>query len=298
MTNQRFDIHQHITDRIIAAIEQGAGRWQMPWHRGTGAHHPVNIESGRRYRGINIVALWIEAQALGYASHVWGTYRQWSAKGASVRKGQKASYVVFYREIEVDGDDQDENGVKRRLFARATPVFNADQVDSLPATEPTAAVADLSTIDTFIAATKASVHHGGSKACFIPSRDEIHMPERSAFVGSATSTPTETYYSTLLHELTHWTAPAHRCDRDLSGRFGSEAYAMEELVAELGAAFLCGDFGLSVEPRPDHAQYLAHWLKVLANDKRAIFTAASKAEQATRFLRDLTNVEPAEISAS
>jgi antirestriction protein ArdC len=114
--------------------------------------------------------------------------------------------------------------------------------------------------------------------------DEIHMPKRASFTGSATSTATEAYYSTVLHELTHWTAPAHRCNRDLSGRFGSEAYAMEELVAELGAAFLCAELGISVEPRPDHAQYLTHWLTVLKADKRAIFTAASKAAEASVFL--------------
>lgn len=111
------------------------------------------------------------------------------------------------------------------------------------------------------------------------------MPTREAFTGSATSSPNEAYYSTLLHELTHWTGPAHRCDRDLSGRFGTEAYAVEELVAELGAAFLCAELGIAVEPRADHAQYLVHWLKVLKTDKRAIFTAASKAGEAVAFLR-------------
>lgn len=125
---------------------------------------------------------------------------------------------------------------------------------------------------------------GGNRACFIPKLDEIHMPERASFAGSATSTATEAYYSTVLHELTHWTAPAHRCNRDLSGRFGSDAYAIEELVAELGAAFLCAELGITVEPRIDHAQYLAHWLNVLKADKRAIFTAASKAAKASAYL--------------
>jgi antirestriction protein ArdC len=110
------------------------------------------------------------------------------------------------------------------------------------------------------------------------------MPDRASFTGSAASTATEAYYSTVLHELTHWTAPSHRCNRDLSGRFGTEAYAMEELVAELGAAFLCAELGIAIEPRPDHAQYLAHWLNVLKADKRAIFTAASKAAEASAFL--------------
>lgn len=183
------------------------------------------------YRGVNVLALWVEAQVLGYGSHIWGTYRQWAEKGATIRKGQKASYVVFYKEIEVESDEGDEDERKSRLFARATPVFNADQVDGLNDAPVTAPVDELSEVEAFITRTGAKIIHGGSRACFIPKLDEIHMPPREAFTGSATSSPTEAYYSTLLHELTHWTGPAHRCNRDLSGRFGTEAYAMEELVA-------------------------------------------------------------------
>jgi len=284
MSKERFDIHQHLTDRIVAAIEAGAGSWQMPWHRGSGGKHPVNIASGNKYRGVNVLGLWVEAQVNGYGSHVWGTFRQWGAAGATVRKGQKASYVVFYKEIEVVDDEQDENDSKRRLFARATPVFNADQVDGFGNPTLETPVEGIENADAFVARTGATIIHGGSRACYVPSLDEIRMPERASFMGSATSTATEAYYSTVLHELTHWTAPSHRCGRDLSGRFGSEAYAMEELVAELGAAFLSAELGITVEPRPDHAQYLAHWLNVLKADKRAIFTAASKAAEAAAFL--------------
>lgn len=289
MSKERFDIHQHLTDRIVAAIEAGAGKWQMPWHRGSGGRHPVNIATGNKYRGVNVLGLWVEAQINGYGSHLWGTFRQWDAAGATVRKGQKASYVVFCKQIEVDSGDDDENDSKRRLFARATPVFNADQVDGFGSPAVETPVENIETADAFVARTGATIVHGRSRACFIPSLDEIQMPERTAFTGSATSTATEAYYSTLLHELTHWTAPSHRCGRDLSGRFGTEAYAMEELVAELGAAFLCAELGITVEPRPDHAQYLAHWLNVLKADKRAIFTAASKAAEAAGYLRGDAN---------
>jgi len=285
MSKDRFDIHQHLTDRIVASIEAGAGQWQMPWHRGNGGRHPVNIASGNKYRGVNVLGLWVEAQVNGYGSHLWGTYRQWAEKGATVRKGQKASYVVFYKEIEVTSADDSEDERKSRLFARATPVFNADQVDGLEQASVTAPVQESRDVDGFIARTEAKIIHGGGRACFIPKLDEIHIPRREAFTGSPSSTPTEAYYSTLLHELTHWTALPHRCDRDLSGRFGTEAYAMEELVAELGAAFLCAELGIAVEPRADHAQYLAHWLNVLKADKRAIFTAASKAGDAMSFLQ-------------
>jgi antirestriction protein ArdC len=284
MSKEHFDIHQHLTDRIVSAIEAGAGKWQMPWHRGSGGRHPVNIASGNKYRGVNVLGLWVDAQVNGFGSHIWGTYRQWAEKGATVRKGQKASYVVFYKEIEVDADTEDGSDSKRRLFARATPVFNADQIEGFGESTAAVPVDELPNVDSFIAATGATIVHGGSRACYIPQLDEIHIPQRTSFVGSATSTATEAYYSTVLHELTHWTAPTPRCNRDLSGRFGSEAYAMEELVAELGAAFLCAELGITVEPRADHAQYLAHWLTVLKADKRAIFIAASKAAEAAAFL--------------
>lgn len=285
MSTERNDIHQTITDRIVTAIEAGAGTWQMPWHRGTGGKRPVNVASERPYNGVNILALWVEAQARGFSSHRWGTYRQWATIGGQVRRGEKASQVVFYKEITVaSAEDSDDEDGRRRLIARATPVFNADQIDGLSEAASVEPVATLTQVEDFTAATGARVLHQGRSACYVPALDEIHMPARELFTGSLTSTATEAYYSTLLHELTHWTAPEHRCNRDLSGRFGTQAYAMEELVAELGAAFLCADLGITVEPRPDHAQYLAHWLTVLKADKRAIFTAASKASQAATFL--------------
>jgi antirestriction protein ArdC len=141
--------------------------------------------------------------------------------------------------------------------------------------------------EAFTAAAGADVRYGGDRAYYRRSDDHVQMPERERFTGSATSTPTETYYATLLHELTHWTGHESRLDRDLSGRFGNEAYAMEELVAELGAAFLCADLSITNTPRPDHAAYIANWLEVLKRDKRAIFTAARKAAQATDYLAGL-----------
>ena len=129
-------------------------------------------------------------------------------------------------------------------------------------------------------------------ACYDRRADELRMPERNTFIGSETSSAAEAYYSTLFHELTHWTGLPSRCDRDMTGCFGSAAYAMEELVAELGAAYLCSALGIIPEPRPDHAQYLAHWLGVLKADKRAIFTAASKASQAEDYLKTFHAAAP------
>lgn len=287
MTKERFDIHQHITNQIITAIEQGAGDFQLPWSRGGNITRPTNIASKRPYRGVNVVALWAASEASGYTAGVWGTYRQWSEAGAQVRKGEKSSYVVFYKELECARDeDGSDSKTETRLFARATPVFAAEQVEGF-IQEPASDRPEIEPIDAaeaFVAATGATIAHGGDRAYYRPSTDSIHVPAKTAFIGTINSSPQEAYYSTLLHELTHWTAPEHRCNRTLGKRFGDAAYAMEELVAELGAAFLCADLGITLEPRPDHAQYLASWLKVLKADNRAIFTAASAASKAVEFL--------------
>jgi len=289
MKNERFDIHQHITDQIIAAIEKGAGEFRLPWRRSSGnIMRPVNIASKNAYRGVNILTLWATADDKGFTSGTWGTYKQWGEAGAQVRKGEKAAYVVFYKQVTVD--DEESNEAETRLFARATPVFAAEQVEGFvaPVIEtPTTIIPPIEQAETFVVRTGASVSHGGSRAFYRPSTDSIQLPPREAFVGSATSNPAESYYSTLLHELTHWTSAEARCNRQLGRRFGDAAYAMEELVAELGAAFLCADLGITDVPRPDHAQYLDCWLTVMKADKKAIFTAASKASEAVTFLASL-----------
>ena len=302
MTAQRIDVYTQVTNNIIAAIEAGAGDWQMPWHRsGEGLNRPVNIDTNNAYRGINVVSLWAAAQARGFGTGTWGTYRQWQNNGAQVRKGEKASLVVFYKEFDVEeATDDSETEQGKRLMARASWVFNADQVDgyaapSLP--EPTDPVQVLDKAERFIAGTGAVVRHGGSRAFYRPSDDIIQMPERERFLGSETSTATESYYATLLHELTHWTGHDRRCDRQFGKRFGDDAYAMEELVAELGAAFLCADLGVTLIPRPDHAAYIDNWLKVLKVDKKAIFTAASQAAKATDYLGGLQSADITEAAA-
>jgi antirestriction protein ArdC len=289
MQPKRFDVHQHITNQILAAIERGAGEFRLPCHRSaSNIMRPVNIASKATYRGINILSLWASADANGYESGLWGTFKQWSEVGAKVRKGEKASHVVFYKEITVAANNDGDEEVETCLFAWATPVFAAEQVDgyALPIIEtPRSVVESISQAEAFITATGAQIEHGGSRALYRPSTDSIYLPPRDSFVGTATSTPAESYYSTLLHELTHWTSPEKRCNRQLGKRFGDNAYSMEELVAELGAAFLCADLQISDTPRADHAQYLESWLRVLKTDKKAIFTAASKASQAVEFLK-------------
>jgi antirestriction protein ArdC len=286
----RFDIHQHITDQVVAAIERGAGDFRLPWHRAAGSiMRPVNVASKKAYRGINILALWATAHERGFSSGVWATYKQWAEAGAQVRKGEKAAFVVFYKELAFAADPESGDAeTATRLFARATPVFAAEQVDGFtpPTLEapPATVIAPIEHAEAFVAATGASIHHGGGRAFYRPSTDSIQLPPREAFIGTSTSTPAESYYSTLLHELIHWTGHESRCNRQLGKRFGNQAYAMEELVAELGAAFLCADLGITDEPRADHAQYIASWLSVLKADKKAIFTAASRASAAAAFL--------------
>lgn len=289
---QKFDIHQEITTRIVDAIET-AGDFRLPWIKSTVGSfaRPVNITSKNPYNGVNVVSLWVSALAADYPSNIWGTYRQWQEKGCQVRKGEKSSLVVFYKTFEVEGVNEQTGEVEagERMIARASRVFNAAQVEGfeivaeeLPE-EPT--FNPIERAETFAAATGAQIEEGGDKACFIPSRDMIRMPDRRRFTGTETTTAAEGFYSTLAHELVHWSGAEKRLDRDLSGRFGDESYAIEELVAELGAAFLCADLGITPEPREDHACYIKNWLAVLKNDKKAIFTAAAKASQAVTWLR-------------
>ncbi len=211
MKSERFDIHQHITDQIIAAIENGAGEFRLPWHRSArNIMRPVNIASRKPYQGVNILTLWATADALGYSCGTWGTYKQWSEAGAQVRKGEKAAHIVFYKEITIASEAADSDESSTRLFARATPVFAAEQVDGyqLPVIDPLPAtvISPIDHAEAFVAATRAVIEHGGSRAFYRPSTDSVQLPPREAFFGSPTSSPAESYYATLLHELTHYAA--------------------------------------------------------------------------------------------
>jgi antirestriction protein ArdC len=235
--------------------------------------------------------LWTAGEARDYASGYWGTFKQWGLRGAHVRKGERGSLVVFYKEMEREVADPATGEMEPRtfLFARSSWVFNADQVEGweAPETDRVSLVETIEAAERFVAHAAADVRHGGQRAFYRQSDDFIQIPEKTQFTGTDTSSPTETYYSVLFHELTHWSGHERRLDRNLTGRFGDEAYAMEELVAELGAAFLSADLGITNSPRQDHAAYIAHWLRVLKNDKKAIFSAASKANQAADYLSGL-----------
>ena len=289
LSKPRADVHRAVTEKIVASIEAGAGQFVMPWHRkGPGTGRPTNAATGNRYRGVNVVALWAEAALVGFGSGHWASYLQWQELGAQVRKGERGSTIVFYREMEPEDATQqiagDDSGPTKRFVAKAFRVFNAEQVDGwTPPGQPeaTGIVETLRRVDRLVAGTEATIRHGGTLACYRPGLDRIDLPERELFLGSPTSTPTESYYATLLHELVHWTGAKDRLDRTFGSRFGDAAYAAEELVAEIGAAFLCADLNVSNEPRQDHAAYLSFWLKILKTDARAIFTASSLASQAS-----------------
>lgn len=285
------DLYQGVTQAIVAAIEAGAGEYRMPWNTrlcfGAAVGIPHNPVGRYGYKGINTLSLWCSQQAYSYPTTEWATFRQWQSIGAQVRKGEKGTQTVFYKPADTDnrdaGDVDDAQPSTHRFVARAAHVFNAAQVDGYvpPSSPPLPEIERHEEAEHLITASNATIHHGGPRACYVPSRDEIHLPPPGAFHNSAA------YYGVALHELTHWTGHERRCPRDLQNRFGTEAYAMEELIAELGSAFLSAEIGLAAEPRIDHARYIESWLKVLKNDKRAIFTAAAKASQATTFLTQL-----------
>lgn len=283
------DTYQIITDTILQALET-CGPCERPWV-GPSLTMPVNAVSGHEYRGTNVVMLWIAAKEAGYAENQWATFKQWSENGASVRKGEKGTPVIWFKMLERQGDEvgdidaEDENG-RRIPCARLSWVFNVAQLDGYQPEKARAPehnqVSPIETVDALITASGAKIRHEGANAFYRPSTDEIVLPPQHLFTGTSTSSATEAFYGVVLHELTHWSGP--RLKREFGKRFGDDAYAAEELVAELGAAFLCARLGVSAEPRADHAKYLASWIKILKGDRKAFITAASKASEASDYL--------------
>lgn len=288
----RRDVYDVITQTIIDHLEKGVRPWTRPW----GGDHPNGPVSkplranGAPYRGVNVIALWAAAMSKGYANPIWMTFKQAQEAGAHVRKGERGSLVVYANRIarsETDAETGEE--CERSIpFLKGYTVFNVEQIDGLPPQfcEPSSLrmvpVSRIDFADSFFAATRADIVHGGSRAYYMPSHDRIHMPGIGSFTNA------EAYYATLAHEVTHWTGHASRLNREFgSKRWGDQGYAIEELVAELGAAFLSADLGLSVEPREDHAAYIASWILALKNDHRAIFAAAAHAQRAVDLLHRL-----------
>ena len=286
----RPDLYSRVTNAIVAELEQGVRPWTKPWsaeHLAGRIGRPLR-STGEPYSGINVILLWAEAVAQGYAAPIWITFRQALALGGHVRKGEHGSTVVYanrFNRTETGDDGQD---VERSIpFLKAYTVFNVEQVEGLPAhlyalpepkLDPAARVAHA---ETFFEALGADIRHGGDQAYYAVGPDYVQMPPFECFADP------EAYYATLAHECTHWTRHPSRLNRDFGRkRWGDDGYAREELVAELGAAFLCADLGLELAPRPDHASYIASWLEVLKGDRRFIFTAAAHAQHAADFLHN------------
>ncbi|MBI1331455.1 MAG: DUF1738 domain-containing protein [Armatimonadetes bacterium] len=291
MTNKaadRSDVYSRVTNQIIKAIEAGAGEWRMPWHASeVPLAIPKNALTGKPYRGINVVALWAQSQDKCYMEPTWATYQQWALLGKQVAKGEKATIGIVWKPLDNDGADEpardnpaSDEANEQRWFAKAFSVFNIAQLDDYepPANPGQPVMPRIEEAEAFFSNLGIDLRHGGNRAYYRPADDFIQMPPFDTFVSP------DAYYSTLAHESTHWTGHASRLERDLSGRFGSESYAAEELIAELGAAFIAADLGLSPELRADHAAYIQSWLKILKADNRAIFAAASHAQKAADFL--------------
>ena len=290
-SNEKQDVYTRITNKIIADLEQGVRTWMKPWNAvNTGGRIMTPLRhNGVPYSGINILILWAEATAQGFGARIWMTFKQATELNAHVRKGEKGSLVVYANSItRTEEDDKGEETEREIHYMKGYTVFNVEQIEGLPeqyCAKPeitTTPVERISQAEEFFKATKAEVRYRGDRAFYSNDGDYIQMPVIEAFRDA------ESFYATLAHESAHWTKHSSRLDREFGRKqWGDQGYAREELVAELSSAFLCADLGITPEVRDDHASYIATWLTVLKNDKRAIFSAAAHAQKAVDFLHGL-----------
>jgi len=295
------DIYTRITNQIVSHLEKGVRPWVRPWnaeHAAGRTTRPLR-HNGKPYSGINVLSLWASAMTQNFAAPIWMTFKQATDLDARVRKDEKGSLVVYADRITRKETDEETGGeIDREIpFLKGYTVFNVEQIEGLPevyyakAAPTLDPVARIERAEKFFAMLGATIRHGGNRAFYSISADAIQMPPFESFEDA------NSYYGTLAHECTHWTGSKKRLDRDFGGhRFGSEGYAVEELVAELGAAFLCADLELALEPRPDHASYIATWLKVLAADNRAVFAAAAHAQRAAEFINSRVTESAAQVT--
>ena len=281
------DIHEQVTKQILAAMEQMRGTGRRLWDSQPSL--PVNLATGKPYSGINVIMLWGAAMEKGYTSPYWLTFKQAQAMGGQVRKGERSELCVFYKpwESQETNNETGETETKTGAVLKSFRVFNLDQIDGIeaPAHEPREAFQAIEAAERIMRASPVRIIETGDRAFYQPATDTIHLPARTDFINA------EAFYSTVLHEMTHSTGHKSRLDRDFSGRFGDAAYAFEELIAEIGSAFLNADIGIIGTTMQDHAHYLASWIKILKNDKRAIFTAAAQASKAHGFIKALAGQE-------
>jgi len=283
----RTSLYDAVTAKIIAELEGGRVPWVQPWGRagGTSPGLPRNVVTARSYSGVNILILWGAVIEQGWPSQGWLTFRQAQNAGGCVRKGERGVTVVyadrFTPEVERQRVEREGGEVKAVPFLKRFTVFNVAQCERLrpdlaadPAPLPEREIVPLA--EAMMAASRVDVRIGGDRAFYVPSADYVQVPPQPAFFDQIN------YYRTCLHELTHATGHPERLGRDLTNPFGSKDYAREELVAEMGSAFLCAALG--IVPTVRHADYIAAWLEVLREDNRAIFRAASAASKAADWL--------------
>jgi len=271
-------IYQQVTDRIIAELESGAAPWIKPWKAGSAEDQ--NIISKKPYQGINRLILGMS----GFAMPYWASFKQWQDLGGSVKKGEKGTHIVFYSPISKDTVNPETGAAEQSIYhcLKSYVVFNAAQVEGIEFEQTKPVLPDFNPVPALedrILKTGANIKHNGSQAFYRPSEDSITMPAKNTFIDESS------YYATVLHELTHWSGAKHRLDRTKGKRFADTAYAFEELVAELGAAFLCQDYGIQGDLR--HADYIGSWLKCLKDDNKAIFNAAALAQKAADYINEL-----------
>lgn len=293
--SEKPSIYDEITGKIISALEEGVIPWARPWEA---AQYGLirNAATDRPYRGLNTMLLNLVAVLKGYFDPRWLTFRNAEKLGGSIKRGEKGVHVIFWKFLPMYGKDDDagmiadheEAGNKEQKvfpFARAYTVFNVEQCDGLdlPALTPSESIIESSNelADTILALPE--IRHGGAKACYSPSSDRITMPPRQAFDNQ------DFYYSTAFHEIVHWTGHPARLSRTFGTRFGNQDYAVEELVAEIGSAFL-GSFAAIPFEEMRHPEYINSWLQILKGDNKAIFTAAAKAQNATDFVLDMAGL--------
>jgi antirestriction protein ArdC len=286
------DLYAKVSARIIAELEAGVAPWIKPWSATPGANTPCNAVSNRPYSGCNVVLLWM-AQAAGYRTPRFLTFKQALELGGNVRKGERGTKAFFVKQqLQV----RDDNSPMRLIpMMREYTVFNVDQCENLPDSINAGKPIRVRNPDTrdeladdFLHSTGADIREGHGEAFYVPSRDFISMPAFVGFKGA------DHFYNVVFHELTHWTGHKLRLDRDLK-KFGSRDHAAEELIAELGAASLCAEFGFDGDVRS--AGYIDNWIELLKADKRAFFTACSHASKAADYLRSLALAGPAERAA-
>jgi antirestriction protein ArdC len=302
-TTEGRDVYSRITAQIVEYLEKDVRPWIRPWnaeHAAGRINRPLR-HNGQPYSGINVLSLWMSALGQNFAAPIWMTFRQARDLDAHVRKGEKGSLVVYANAItRTERNDKTGEDVELEIpFMKGYTVFNVEQIEGLPEIYYAKAAATLDPAaridhaEEFFGSVAVTIKHGGNRAYYAQELNYVQMPPFEAFRDA------ESYYATLAHELTHWTKHPQRLDRNFGRKnWGDEDYSREELVAELGSAFLGADLELHQEPREDHAAYIATWLEVLKNDKRAIFTASAHAQRAADYLNQKATAQVPETCAA